>query len=93
MQYLYISAQASEYLKQVWHILMLHGHSLGAAQGGIGCHVNACLLTPLYHPVIPEVAVDLYLHDKDLQLCYSIVSANDANKESARLAFSAQLQT
>ena len=60
------SAKANVYLEQVWRILMLHGHSLGTAEGGIGCHVNACLLTPLHNPVVPEVAVDLYLHHEEL---------------------------
>ncbi len=50
------------YLEKVGDILVLQTHGLGAAEGGIRCHVNPLLLAPVNSPVIAPVAVDFHLH-------------------------------
>lgn len=50
------------YLEKVGNIFVLQTHGLGAAEGGIGCHMDALLLAPLNSPVIAPVAVNFYLH-------------------------------
>ena len=49
----------SSHQQQVGDITV--SHALRAAERGVSCHMNACLLTPLHHSVIFEVAVDFHL--------------------------------
>ncbi len=50
------------YLEKVGDVLVLQTHGLGAAEGGIGCHMDALLLAPLNSPVIAPMAMDFHLH-------------------------------
>ncbi len=50
------------YLEKVGDIFVLQTHGLGAAEGGIGCHMDPLLLAPLNSPVIAPVAMDFHLH-------------------------------
>lgn len=50
------------YLEKVGDVLVFQTHGLGAAEGGIGCHMDPLLLAPLNSPVIAPMAMHFHLH-------------------------------
>ena len=54
----------ASHLEQIWHSLILGAHGLGAAEGGVGCHMDALLLAPVNNSLIPEMAVHFYLQSE-----------------------------
>ena len=48
-------------LEQVGNVFAFFLHGLGAAEGGIGGHMDPLLLAPVYGPVIAPVTVHLHL--------------------------------
>ena len=54
--------QRSGYLQQV-EVLFVHaGCHVGGAYRGIGCHMDALLIAPLHHSIIPPESMHLNLH-------------------------------
>lgn len=64
------------YLQQVGNFLANAAHGARAAERSIGSHMDALLVAPLNHALIPEVGMNLHLHQQAVTVAGCIRSVD-----------------